>query len=123
MSLADVSRVAGQSLASAVPSITAAPTETPITPELSPSVTPEPEPDGSGGVNPQLIIALVLVSAGFIAGYYLLVIRPKHQNNKGYENEDESADTDTDDNDGMDGGFDYDEDEIPYDKPETDEDD
>ena len=125
LALADVSKVTGIPSVTEMPVITATPTSAPVTPEASLSVTPEPVPNESGGVNPQLIIVLLLIGAGFIAAYYFLVIRPKRQNKAAYKSEGEDTDDEngSDGDDDMDNGFDYDEDEIPYDKPESDDED
>ena len=116
LALADVSQVTGIPLITEMPVPTATPTAA-ATPEVSQTATPEPVPEESGGVNPQLIMALLLVGAGFVAAYYFLVIRPKRQDKAVYKSEGEDSDDD------MDNGFDYDEDEIPYDKPESDDED
>ena len=70
-------------------------------------------------------MALLLVGAGFVAAYYFLVIRPKRQNKDVYKGEAEDGEDEngSDGDDDMDNGFDYDEDEIPYDKPESDDED
>ena len=122
LSLADISIEQKQPESIAAPAVTKTitPTEDPETPVLSPTTAPEPEPK-TGGLDPRLIIILILIGAGFVAGYYFLVMRPKHQNNKGYQSEDEDIESDSGDDEEIDGGFDYDEDEIPYDKPDTDD--
>ena len=118
LALADVSKVTGIPPDTDMPVITATPTTALITPEASQTAAPKLVPEENGGVNPQLIIVLLLISAGFIAAYYFLVIRPKRQNNSVYKSEVEDGDEEngSDSDDDIDNGFDYDEDEIPYDK-------
>ncbi|MDR2649079.1 MAG: DUF4366 domain-containing protein, partial [Clostridiales bacterium] len=99
------------------------PTPTPMpSPSPSPSPTPAHEPaqteaprsEQKNGLDPKLMIVLLLAGAGIAIGYYFKVIRPKRK--KTAFNSDLHNSGDTEDEGGLGEGFDYREDEIPYDQ-------
>ena len=122
LALAESSKDTANPSAAVTPTMMPSPTAEPISPETSPTVAPETPAEESGGVSLQLIIVLLIAGVGFIAVYYFLVIRPKHKNKTAYDDEEDTDEDDSGDEDDMDNGFDYDEDEIPYDKPESEDD-